>query len=88
MSEYTIVKDSKLTAQGQITIPKVVREHLGLVPGDSIRFFLMDDHVQMMRVGSMQDLITMNQNQTAEAVSIEAMEQTIAQGWSGQLTDD
>lgn len=48
----------------------------------------MDDHVQMMRVGSIQELITMNQNQTAEAISIEAMEQTIAQGWSGQLTDD
>lgn len=88
MSDHSIIKDSTLTAQGQTTIPKAIREHLGLEPGDSIRFFLMDDHVQMMRVGSIQELLTMNQTEASESVSLDTMDQTIARGWSGQLTDD
>ena len=88
MSDNSIIKDSTLTAQGQTTIPKAIREHLALEPGDSIRFFLMDDHVQMMRVGSIQELLTMNQTEASESVSLDTMDQTIARGWSGQLTDD
>ena len=88
MSDHSIIKDSTLTAQGQTTIPKAIREHLGIEAGDSIRFFLMDDHVQMMRVGSIQELLTMNQTEASESVSLDTMDQTIARGWSGQLTDD
>ena len=29
-----------ITAKGQATIPKAIREHLGLKPGDRIKFFL------------------------------------------------
>lgn len=32
--------ESALTSKGQATIPKAVREHLGLKAGDRIRFFL------------------------------------------------
>ena len=35
--------ESAITVKGQATIPKVVREHLGLKPGDRIKFFIHPD---------------------------------------------
>lgn len=32
--------ESTITAKGQATIPKPIREHLGLKPGDRIKFFM------------------------------------------------
>jgi antitoxin PrlF len=35
--------ESAITVKGQATIPKTVREHLGLKPGDRVKFFLHPD---------------------------------------------
>ena len=35
--------DSAITTKGQMTIPKAIRQHLGLKPGDRVKFFLHDD---------------------------------------------
>lgn len=35
--------ESAITSKGQATIPKAVRERLGLKPGDRIKFFLHPD---------------------------------------------
>ena len=35
--------ESALTTKGQATIPKAIREHLGLEPGDRIKFFKHPD---------------------------------------------
>lgn len=35
--------ESAITAKGQATIPKAVREHLGLKPGDRVKFFVHPD---------------------------------------------
>jgi antitoxin PrlF len=35
--------DSTITAKGQTTIPKAAREHLGVKPGDRVKFFLHPD---------------------------------------------
>ena len=35
--------DSAITAKGQATIPKPIREHLGLKPGDRVKFFIHPD---------------------------------------------
>jgi AbrB family looped-hinge helix DNA binding protein len=35
--------ESALTIKGQATIPKPIREHLGLEPGDRIKFFKHPD---------------------------------------------
>jgi antitoxin PrlF len=35
--------ESAITVKGQATIPKSIREHLGLQPGDRIKFFVHPD---------------------------------------------
>ena len=35
--------DSAVTVKGQATIPKPIREHLGLKPGDRVKFFIHPD---------------------------------------------
>lgn len=35
--------ESAITVKGQATIPKAIREHLGLKPGDRVKFFLHSD---------------------------------------------
>jgi antitoxin PrlF len=35
--------ESAITVKGQATIPKAVRKHLGLKPGDRVKFFIHPD---------------------------------------------
>ena len=35
--------ESAITVKGQATIPKAVRQHLGLKPGDRVKFFMHPD---------------------------------------------
>jgi len=35
--------ESAITSKGQATIPKTVRDHLGLTPGDRVKFFIHPD---------------------------------------------
>ena len=35
--------ESAITSKGQATIPKAVREYLGLKPGDRVKFFVRPD---------------------------------------------
>jgi hypothetical protein len=34
-----VIMESALTVKGQATIPKAIREHLHLKPGDRVKFF-------------------------------------------------
>ena len=44
--------DATLTSKGQTTIPKEIRDSLGLKPGDRMTFTLMPDGTVIMRVKS------------------------------------
>ncbi len=41
---------SRLSAKGQVTIPKKVRDILGLVPGDQVGYRLRGDKVVLFRI--------------------------------------
>ncbi len=41
--------DATLTAKGQTTIPKEIRERLGLEPGDKLTFTTLSDGTVVMR---------------------------------------
>ncbi|RST88206.1 AbrB/MazE/SpoVT family DNA-binding domain-containing protein [Aquibium carbonis] len=40
--------ESRITSKGQTTIPVEVRERLGVGPGDSIQFVLIDGHYEII----------------------------------------
>ena len=40
--------ESKLTAKGQTTIPVEVREHLGIGPGDMVRYVIDGERVEVV----------------------------------------
>ena len=44
--------DATLTSKGQTTIPKEIRDRLGMKPGDRMTFTLMPDATVVMRVKS------------------------------------
>lgn len=41
--------ESTITAKGQTTLPKSVREHLGLAPGDRLRYIITGDEIRLVR---------------------------------------
>ena len=41
-----------MSSQGQVTIPKAIREELGLEPGDEVEFDKVGDHVVLRKATS------------------------------------
>jgi AbrB family looped-hinge helix DNA binding protein len=48
--ERTMTTEATLTSKGQTTIPKSIRDGLGMKAGDRMSFTLMPDGVVLMRV--------------------------------------
>ncbi len=38
---------SSITSKGQVTIPKALRQQLGLARGSRVSFLLVDDHIEV-----------------------------------------
>ena len=71
---------SDLTAEGQITIPDPIRDHLQLKPGDKVKFFIQPDgRVVILPVVPITALKGLLKSQVGP-VSIEDMETAIAEG--------
>ena len=72
--------ESAITSKGQATIPKAVREHLGLKPGDRIKFFMQPDGsvvlLPKLPVSALRGMIAGRR----PAVTTEAMNGAIAEG--------
>lgn len=70
---------STMTSRGQTVIPKVIREHLGLHPGDVIDFVVGDDGGVLVRpaVEDVRRLKGLLQRPRRGAVSVQAMNQAI-----------
>jgi len=76
--------ESALTVKGQTTIPKVIRDHLHLEPGDRIKFFVHPDgSVVILPKIPTSALTGIIAGRTRRRVSIEEMDAAVAQGASG-----
>lgn len=74
------MEESTITAKGQTTIPKAVREHMGVKPGDRVRFFVRPDGIVMMLpvipVSKLRGMVKYD----GPPVSLEEMDEAIAEG--------
>jgi antitoxin PrlF len=73
--------ESAITVKGQATIPKPIREHLGLSPGDRLKFFLHPDGtvVLLPKVPALA-LRGMLRSRRRRSVSIARMNKAIGEG--------
>jgi antitoxin component of MazEF toxin-antitoxin module len=78
-----------ITSRGQVTLKKDVLQHLHLGPGDHVDIELLPNGE--VRLGAAPErrpiggLAGMLANKATRTVSIDEMNQTIADGWAGRL---
>lgn len=72
--------ESALTVKGQATIPKAIRDHLGLKPGDRVKFFVHPDGTVVLLpkipVSALRGML----KHTGTPVTLEEMDEAIAEG--------
>ncbi|MGA7460877.1 MAG: type II toxin-antitoxin system PrlF family antitoxin [Candidatus Korobacteraceae bacterium] len=71
--------ESKLTIKGQMTIPKAIREHLRLKPGDSVKFFVHPNGTVVLLpkvpISALRGIL-----KTSKRATLEEMDEAIAAG--------
>ncbi len=76
--------ESAITVKGQATIPKAVRQHLGLKPGDRLKFFFHPDgSVALLPKLPARTLRGMVRSRRRRPVTIDEMSKAAAQAVSG-----
>ena len=76
--------ESAITVKGQATIPKAIREHLRLKPGDRVKFFVHPDgSVVLLPKLSASALRGIIHSRWRRPVSIEEMTEAAAEGSTG-----
>ena len=77
--------EATLTAKGQATIPKAVRDHLHLHPGDKVKFFVHPDGtVVILPKLPVTSLRGMVKSRRRNPVTIEEMNDAVAEGAAGR----
>ena len=71
---------SKVFANGSTTLPKIVRDALGLKAGDTVRYVISEQGVQVLRTRSVHELAGMLARDEQAAVSLGEMQDTITRG--------
>lgn len=76
--------ESAITVKGQATIPKEVREYLGLKPGDRLKFFLHPDGtVVLLPKLPARSLRGIVRSRRRRPVTVDEMTKAAAEGASG-----
>lgn len=74
--------DSALTVKGQATIPKAIREHLRLKPGDRVKFFVRSDGTVVLLpkrpASALRGIL-----KTRRHLTVEQMDEAITAGGAG-----
>lgn len=79
--------ESTITAKGQTTLPKAVRDALGVGPGDRVRYVVLDGEVRLLRTQPVTNLQGMLARPNQRPVSLEEMDEAIAAGAADSLGD-
>jgi len=78
----------KVTSRGQVTLKKEVLAHLGVGPGDQVEVELLPQGRMVVEAaqpkGSIEALFGMFKDKATRRVSIEEMNDIIADGWARQ----
>ncbi len=77
------MQESTVTMKGQTTLPKDVRRALGLASGDRVRYVILDGEVRLLKVRPVSDLAGMLHREGRTPVSLDEMDEAIADGASG-----
>ena len=76
--------ESAITVKGQATIPKAIREHLRLKPGDRVKFFVHPDGsvvlLPKLHAAALRGMIKSRRRRT---VTIGEMAEAVAEGAAG-----
>jgi antitoxin PrlF len=75
--------DSAITTKGQATIPKAIREHLGLKPGDRVKFFVHPNGSVVLLPKLPASALRGMLKSSRKGVTIEMMNEAIAEGATG-----
>jgi len=76
--------ESAITVKGQATIPKEIRRHLRLKPGDRVKFFVHPDGtVVLLPKVPASTLRGMLKSRRRKAVTITQMNEAVAEGAAG-----
>ena len=73
---------TKITSQGQTSVPAEIRQRLGLAPGTTLEWDEQDDHVVVRRVGKYTSLDihrALFPDGPPKPISVEEMDEAIAQ---------
>lgn len=73
------MNESKITAKGQTTLPKAVREALSLETGDRVRYTILDGEVRIRKVRPINRLYGIVEYD-GPPVSLEDMQEAIISG--------
>jgi antitoxin PrlF len=72
---------ARIDSRGRATIPKEIREHLGLKPGNRVKFFIHPDgHVVILPTIPVSALRGMLKTKRRQPVTIEEMNNAIVAG--------
>jgi antitoxin PrlF len=75
--------DSTLTVKGQTTIPKPIRDHLGLKPGDKVKYFVRADGavtiLPVVPIDALRGFI----KRKGPRITLDEMEKAISEGAAG-----
>lgn len=75
------MQESTVTTKGQTTLPRQVREALGLRPGDRVRYLMLDDgEVRLLRPRPVSGLSGVLHREGRAALTLEEMDEAIARG--------
>ena len=79
--------ESTVTSKGQTTLPKDVRDRLGLSPGDKVRYLIIGAEIRLVRPRKVMTLCGSLPHK-GDPISLDEMDQAIREGAAARQRRD